>query len=290
MSDELVIIDVSNIAHRARHAIHDMSYDGEQTAAQFGVLKNIMEMQELFPGCRFAFCFDGGYKNRRSIAPEYKMNRQKNRTPEEDELRKDVQRQIRELGQVTLPACGFRNIWRARGFEADDLIAMACRTVPVQRIIVVSTDQDLYQLLKKKPRDVSIYNPAKKKIQTAKWFRREYGICPEFWSRVKAWAGCSSDGLTGLSGVGEKTAIRFMLGLLKPGTKTFKKFQADTSWELFRRNLRVTDLPFDGCPQFELAEDEWSQSNWDAACEELGISMLRDRPRGVKRRGFFEED
>ena len=75
---------------------------------------------------------------------------------------------------------------------------------------------------------------------------------------MKAISGCSSDNITGIKGVGEKTAIKYLLGELKETTKTYKAIEEQKE-ELWKKNGKLTKLPLEGTKVFEIKEDKVSK-------------------------------
>jgi hypothetical protein len=154
---------------------------------------------------QIAFCFDHGKPKRARLYPAYKANR-KPESIEDKEHRSERNRQINLLRNEYLPAIGFKNVFWQEGYEADDLIASIVRSnARLTDIAILSSDKDLYQLLS--PR-VFMWNRGKK--TTLQSFYQEWGIKPDRWAEVKAMAGCTSDNIEGIDGVGEKTAIKFL--------------------------------------------------------------------------------
>src|SRR6185436_3339106 len=130
------------------------------------------------------------------------------------------------------------------GYEADDLNASICHAHPKRRKVIVSADSDLYQLLQDNwPRKGStrVYHPITQITLDAGGFEIRYGINPQQWARLKAIAGCSSDEIPGVPGVGEKTAAKFLQGNGGPRSVGIA-FEA----KLINRNLQLTTLPFPG--------------------------------------------
>lgn len=279
-----LLIDVSNLAHRSIHVMRDLEYGGEGTGAVYGVLRTSMDLCDLFGTARIAFCFDGGCDARTKIFPDYKADRRRKRSEmgeEEIETRRSLRRQIYRLRTQYLPDAGFRNVLMADGYEADDVIASICLSAfegsktPKDEFIIVSSDRDMYQLLGP---HTSLWTPHGRMV-TEQSLREEYGIGPGAWAHVKAIAG-SKDGIPGVSGVGNRTAAKFLAGGLKESTKTFQKIVQAT--ELINRNLELTRLPARGCPRFDLEEDEIKEKDWLDVLSKLGIRSLSDRIPGVK--------
>ena len=71
---------------------------------------------------------------------------------------------------------------------------------PTDEFCIVSTDNDLYQLL---GYNVFIYNPSTKVKMTAKRFKLEYGISHKKWVIAKSIGGCNSDEVVGIKGAAD---------------------------------------------------------------------------------------
>ena len=141
------------------------------------------------------------------------------------------------------------------------------------RAVVVSSDTDLYQLLSTR---VSIWKPHKKEIYTSKDFSRDYyNLDPIQWVQVKALAGCTSDAIPGIPGVGEVTAGKFLRGLLKPASKAYQSIERFQS--VWQNNLPLVRLPFEGTMIPKIQTDEVSPDKWRNLAQRLGMkSLLRD--------------
>jgi 5'-3' exonuclease len=145
-------------------------------------------------------------------------------------------------------------------------------TEPKQKIVIVTGDGDLYQLLSKR---VSVYHPQPKKIVTAASFMESYGISPPEWAKVKAVAGCKGDDVPGIDGVGEKTAAAFYSRI--PTRVTPRIMDMIYDWETtreFKRNLRLVKLPLKGCPAFTLRKDRYDLNGWNDLMTEIGAQSL----------------
>lgn len=94
-------------------------------------------------------------------------------------------------------------------YEADDLIASYCDFYKNQfeKIIIISNDKDLLQLVDEK---TEIYNAAKKQFYTTEEVKRLMQITPTQIPEFLAIAGDSSDNISGISGVGPKTAMKLL--------------------------------------------------------------------------------
>ncbi len=162
---------------------------------------------------------------------------------------------------------GFQNVFVKTGFEADDLMARLAATQG--KTTIVTGDEDLYQVLSPL---VSIYSPGKKKEITKASFIQEYGITPEQWVEVKKIAGCTSDMIPGVPGVGEKTAIKYLRGELKETHKTYQAILAST--EIIERNDWLVRLPLPGTPQLQIRDDAVDGTGFRALCTRFGLFKL----------------
>ncbi len=168
------------------------------------------------------------------------------------------------------------------GYEADDLIAQACQQLPEEdQIVIVSNDQDLYQLLSDR---VSIFK--KGDYYRADHFWNDYDIEPAMWPRIKAVAGCSSDNIKGVRRIGVATAVKYVKGVLNQGVCSEKIAE---SQNLIDENLKLVELPFEGTPRVQLTKDKIDLKEWQEVCNELGLEWVGDRKPGRRKRKWKHE-
>lgn len=275
-----VVVDVSYLCYRAFHTTGHLSEDNKPTGVLFGVVRDIQTLYSRFNPSRFVFCFDYGIEARVALCPQYKQKRRQRYaayTPEEISARRGLVEQIDILRVQLLRQCGFRNILFQCNREADDMIAAVCDQLPRDvSAVVVSSDHDLYQILND---HVSLYNPTTKRLYTAAMFREEWGISPLQWADVKAMAGCTSDDVPGIRGVGEKTAVKFLTAELKPGSKTYVKIvKGNSTWV---DNLKIVMLPFPDTKLRRLRRDRVTRMQWVRTMREYGLLSLRANIPGV---------
>lgn len=239
------------------------------------MLRDIMNLQSLHNTPYIAFCFDHGVSLRCANYPKYKSSRRdKIRSPEEQAAYEELRFQIRMLKTDYLKSVGFQNIFFQKGYEADDIIAGLCQGLHKnQEAIIVSADHDMYQLLSD---NVSIWNPNQKEMMTKHRFSQEWGIEPDLWIDVKSIAGCNSDEIDGIDGVGEKTAAKFLTGSLKEKTKAFRAIVAGNA--IWNRNRQLVKLPYPGLKNHVLMVDAASPTKWDQLAKRLGIRSLKHAP------------
>lgn len=236
-----LVIDCNFLCHRAIHTMGALSYEDEKTGVIFGFLMQLLSYAKVFKTNDIIFCWDSKESKRSKIYPEYKANRINNdATDEEIELKKQGYKQFDTLRKEILPDMGFKNVYMQKGYEADDLIATTVE-YHERDFTIITADQDMYQLLD----FADMWNPTSKKLYTYDDFVENWGILPEKWIVIKSLAGCSSDNIRGISGVGEKTAAKYLRKELKPTTNTYKKIKSKVT-DLLNVNTQLVKLPFKG--------------------------------------------
>ncbi len=102
------------------------------------------------------------------------------------------------------------SIVEKEGFEADDLIAALVKRTKksVPRIVIVSSDKDMYQLIEKD--NILVYNPISEKMWDESSFLKEFGFLPSQTVDFLALVGDSVDNIPGAKGIGKVTATRLI--------------------------------------------------------------------------------
>lgn len=280
-----LVLDTHFLCHRAFHMAGDMEWKGKVTGVIFGFLKSLTFLKDEFQTDNVAFCFEGKTLHRKTIYPAYKEARRNvKRTPEEVIAYQNLAIQISELRKRYLPKIGFKNIFCWDGMESDDIMAaIAQRYGDTEEVILVTSDADLFQCLRP---GVTIYSPSKQLILTHTWFEKTYGITPATWAKVKAIAGCSSDGVKGVGGVGELTALKYLRGELSTASKAHRTIASMEGRTRIRLNRRLVQLPYEGCPKPSLVEDALDERGWREVCSLLGFrSIASSPPVATRRRG-----
>lgn len=263
----MVLIDCHNLAHRIAHTHHGLSHNGRPTGVIFGFLMQVMGLLQRYPMGHIGevcFCWDSprGSLFRRQFFPGYKADR------DDRELSRatiDALPQMESLRDRILPGIGLPNQFIQFGHEADDLVAALARHPG--RHIVVSSDQDLFQLLGP---SVAIHRPGRNDIYSHLDFMAEFGISPQLWIEAKALAGDSSDNVDGIKGVGIKTAIRLLLGNGPRGLIQRVKDNED----IVARNRRLVSLPWPGCQVGEVKQSRLDLGELQFFCNEYGMEGL----------------
>ena len=273
MSKSWLILDCYYLCHRAFYTMGSLSYRDVKTGVIFGFFKDIVSLMDQFGTDRIIFCFDANGSKRKEIYPAYKKKRHSRVLDENEKLALfELKRQIEKLRKVYLKTVGYNNVFWADGYEADDVIATTVAQVPEEDdAVIVSADKDMWQLIRS---NVVCYNPDKGKTMSLQKFHNTYGIHPVKWAYKLALAGCDTDEVDGIPGVGEKRALLYIRGELPSTSKVYKRIESDKGLERVATNRRLVKLPYKGAPVFEIRPDNVTTEGWEKVVEELGMKSL----------------
>jgi DNA polymerase-1 len=275
----LLVIDTSYLSWCCFYAMrHQLNHGEINTTVTFGVLKMLVNLHERYLPAATIWALDSRQSLRRKEFPEYKSSRDaKTMSAKDIKKRKAMKKQVKWMTGTVLPELGYKNIFEVSGYEADDIIAAITAYEDDNQVIIVSADEDLYQCLDE---NVSIWT--RKKLITLDTFRDTWKLEPWQWVDVKAIAGCSSDDIPGVDGVGEKTAAKYLRGELRPSSKA--AMSIESSSELIKRNRSLVNLPYSGCPEeFVIRKDQVTPGRWAAVCSKYGMmSLVKQAPSGVR--------
>lgn len=204
--DLFLIFDGNALIHRAFHAIPPLTHQGRLVNAVYGFARVLLASLGQYQPKWVAVAFDlPGKTFRHEKFAEYKAKRVKPPQALYDQIPL-----IRQLVTVMgIP------IMEKAGFEADDAIAAAIAQVKSQnekvKTIIFTGDKDTFQLIDER---VSVITPAKGLSQpieyTPQKVREKLGIKPEQVVDFKSLAGDGSDNISGVPGIGEKTASELL--------------------------------------------------------------------------------
>jgi DNA polymerase-1 len=269
---QFILHDTHSLCWRAFYSTGGLSYNNTPTGVLFGFFGTVLQLEGQFGPATNVFCFDSKQSKRKRLYPDYKKRRHTHQNLTQNQIAAlwDLRQQIKGLRTKYLQLVGFQNIFRVPGYEADDLIAHICQNLQEnERAIIISTDSDLLQCL---GTQVKLYDPRKKFLWTLQRFRKIYEIDPWDWAVVKALSGCPTDGVKGIPGIGEKTAIKFINLTLSEGSKKYHKILSQEGIAIKRRNLPLVRLPFDGLKPIKIKPD--GDLQWGRVLRELGIRTL----------------
>lgn len=199
----LLILDSNALLHRAFHALPPLvTKKGEPTGAVYGFLLTLFKAIKDLSPLYIVACFDLALPTfRHQKFAEYKAQRPK--TPEE--IKSQLPKIKEVLKTLKIP------IFEKEGFEADDLIAtistIASEKDKELEIYIVSGDLDTLQLIEG---NIKVYTLGRGIKDTVVYDKERvvsrFGIGPEQIVDFKSLVGDPSDNISGVLGIGKKTA------------------------------------------------------------------------------------
>lgn len=217
MTDRLMLLDTASLYFRAFYGVPDKvkAADGSSVNAVRGLLDMIAKLVTAYEPSRLVACWDDDWRPawRVDLLPSYKAHRVVEAVPagpDVEEVPDPLEAQIpliREaLAVLGIPVLG------AAEHEADDVIGvLATRSdVPVD---IVTGDRDLFQLVDD-DRGIRIVYTARgmsnlELVDDAAVFAK-YGVHAKQYADFAVLRGDPSDGLPGVSGIGEKSAAALL--------------------------------------------------------------------------------
>ena len=244
-----LLVDGFNLAYRCFYAVPELTRaDGFPTGALHGWVKSLWRLADQEKPVATLVFFDlGGSQDRLALHAEYKAQRA--------EMPEALQKQIDPIKAFTR-AMGLVGI-EQDGVESDDLLAS--QAVALAReghdVIIVSADKDFAQIVNERIKILLPPPTANPKlgwrVLDAAGVAEKFGVPPAQIADYLALVGDTSDNIPGLTGVGPKTASKWLAefgglegviahaGELKPD-----RFQAAvrTDADRLRLNLKLTTL------------------------------------------------
>jgi DNA polymerase I len=198
---KLLLVDGSSYLYRAFHALPPLSSSrGEPTGAVLGVLNMLNKLIKEESPERVAVVFDApGRTFRDDLFDEYKAHR----TPMPDDLRSQLAPLLDAVSASGLP------LLRVEGVEADDVIGtLALRGADGGFDVLISTgDKDMAQLVG--PQITLVNTMSNTRLDRA-GVKAKFDVYPEQIVDYLALVGDSSDNIPGITGVGPKTAAKWL--------------------------------------------------------------------------------
>lgn len=197
---KLLCIDGNSIMNRAFYGIKMLTNSkGIFTNALTGFMNiYLKETEEIKPDC-VAVAFDlraPTFRHKKSAA--YKANRK----GMPDELAQQMPLIKKLLGFIGV------KIVECEGYEADDILGTLSKAAADSgnECYILTGDRDSFQLVSDLV-TVRLAGTKETKIYTPRRINEEYGVTPRQMIEVKALMGDTSDNISGVKGIGEKTAL-----------------------------------------------------------------------------------
>jgi len=201
ITPKLLLVDGSSYLYRAFHALPPLvNSQGVPTGAVLGVLNMLTKLIKEESPTRIAVVFDAsGRTFRDDLFEQYKAHR----PPMPDDLRSQVQPLLDAVEAMGLP------LLRITGVEADDVIGtLAKQAAELGYGVLISTgDKDMAQLVDAR---VGLVNTMSNSRLDRDGVKAKFDVFPEQIIDYLALVGDSSDNIPGVTGVGPKTAAKWL--------------------------------------------------------------------------------
>jgi len=287
-----------NVTFRAYKLYPNATGKEREATIVNALLDKLEHASRVFNTTKFVFAWDCSKETsiRRKLYPDYKNNRagwNPNKPLPERNMKEGVKERMemnlliraeseafwKIIENTIIPNLGFANNYKADGYEGDDIIASIVKSHPNRKFVIYSDDNDYIQLVNdnvalawvrdsSKAGNIPLYT--KWRLQNGEALR---GLPPYKWADVKAIAGCRSDAVPGIKGIGTNTAVEYLLNgrqLFTPKGKTslkqlkIEKAIASGEVDLWDKLVR---LPLEGVPKFELVPDHFNYTYFLALCD-----------------------
>ena len=225
MSDPVLLLDGASMWFRSFFGVPSSikAPDGRPVNAVRGFFDSIATLVTRERPRRLVVCRDDDWRPqwRVDLVPSYKAHRveepQPDGTPDVEEVPDDLTPQVDMIMEL-LDAFGIATAGAA-GFEADDVLGTLATREAHDPVVVVSGDRDLLQLVRDEPAPpVRVLYIGRGLAKATKFGPEEvaeqYGVpidrAGRAYAELALLRGDPSDGLPGVSGIGEKTAAMLL--------------------------------------------------------------------------------
>ncbi len=249
---KIMAIDLSSLLFRSFYGLPTSIKDAEGFPINGvkGYLETLIRLKNTYSPEIIIHALDDNWRPewRTDLLPQYKAHRVLN--DNEEEVDEELERQIEILPQV-LRILGMQCIGKTN-FEADDVLASIANDN--SSTLIVSGDKDLFQTVNdNKSNYVHLLGKEGGTLYTEKIIKQRFGIDAKSYLDFSVLKGDPSDGLPGVKGIGEKTALEIILkfgtidNLLKNINDTTKislkqKKNISDSIEYLNKALKVVKL------------------------------------------------
>ncbi len=212
----LMLLDTASLYFRAFFGVPELTApDGTPVNAVRGLLDFVARLVEQYSPSDLVCCWDDDWRPRWRVdlLPSYKAQRVASASAtgtDVEEVPEALQVQVPLIREV-LAAFGIAVVG-VPGYEADDVIG-SYATAAGMPVDVVTGDRDLFQLVDDAAGVRALYiarGVSKHEVVDGAWVLGRYGVAAARYADFATLRGDASDGLPGVKGVGEKTAVALL--------------------------------------------------------------------------------
>lgn len=247
-ANNLVIVDMINIAHRVGSSVKD----GKAFARK--MMEDIQHFSKEYDARKTILLTDKGKSSFRvELLPEYKANRKANREKLSEAEQRAKAEWFEKMKEGIRIVEEEMKIFGYKGVEADDLASVIVQTYSeteeFDHIWLISTDGDWDTLLSEVVSRYSFYT--KREYRLEDMYENSGVDTPEQFASLKALQGDIGDNITGIDGIGAKrgygllreygTAMDIYDALPLPGKQKFIA-SLNAGADVLFRNIQLVDL------------------------------------------------
>ena len=217
MTERLMLLDTASMYFRAFYGVPEIKApNGTPVNAVRGLLDFISRLVGEYRPTDLVCCWDNDWRPqwRVDLLPSYKAHRVEapvpGPAPDIEEVPDPLEVQIPVI-QAVLAAVGI-TVVGADHYEADDVIGNLATDAPMP-VDIVTGDRDLFQLVDDEAGVRVLYiarGVGRHERVTDDWVRDKYAIEAHQYADFATLRGDASDGLPGVTGVGDKTAATLL--------------------------------------------------------------------------------
>lgn len=240
----LMLVDSLNLAFRYKHA----------NKPNFAVdyMRTVQSLAQSYScGNVFILGDEGHSAYRRSIYPEYKMNRKEKYDAQTEEEKQAFAEFFEDFNSTLDLLLSSYPVLRFKNVEADDIAGYIVKQMDkygIEKIWLMSSDKDWDLLISDR---VSRFSYVTRKETTMENWWDHYTVGPEDYVGLKAIMGDSGDNIKGVEGIGPKRATELLTkygtvfdildSIPVPGKQKFIQ-KLNESKDLIQLNLQLVDI------------------------------------------------
>lgn len=195
----LVLLDFYNYLYRAFYGIRPLhTKDGQLVNAVYGMATMTQSIMRDHGPFQIVVVEEGGNNWRKEAYEDYKDNRK----VMPDELRSQVTLVKKMFELLNIPMLS------VQGQEADDVIASIATQCSYERVLIASSDKDLFQLVGDK---IKVLDTMKGIIFDSTKVEEKFGVKPKQIGDYLSLVGDASDNVPGAKGIGPVAAKKLLL-------------------------------------------------------------------------------
>lgn len=273
----VLLVDSNHLLHRILHVPAHAAFTtttGIHTGGVYGFIRSLRSTVAKFSPEKIVAVWDGGHSERRTaLFPDYKAGR-KETSPDREQYRA-VFRSQREWLVKLLDSVGVNHI-TLDGREADDIMYRMSRG-GFRDWLIMTEDRDLFQCITGQ-RNVTIWRPIAEDrtegsgLVIAENFVRRTGVQPDYFVVLKAILGDPSDGIPGIPGVGEVTALLLIDKMKEPTVQEVVR-QCDPKNTREMKVLKNIDIVVRNLDLIDLSKEQFTQEETGLMDKALTVSQ-----------------